>query len=565
MEKRVKGENKENESEKKKVNYLARLKTPLPKKYSLAAFDTEDDGRGNFTFGYVYGERKDKKVEQSFTDKIKMARFMNDLDGCVIIGLNTDYDLCNLEPFIEVKKLYSKARFVMGRNKLRTKYYDLSNHFFTSLENLMPLIGMKKVELEKVEERCKTDAVATYLLGVQLQDFYLKSGSKLNSTLGTCALEIYKRRFLKHFWVREDYFNDIEREAYRGGRCELFFKGELKLNSYDVRSMYLSVMRDNLLPDPNKTYLYLHEAYFKKIFKDDYQGVVDCTVFIPNMMYPPLPYLRKKDSKLIFPCGTFRGCWTFEELKMAERVGGEIKKVHKWIYYKASYYYFKEFADWVWSERKKTSNKFSNLMIKRLGNSLYGKFGQQNEKCCFYGKLDDFDGEALEGMTPHLIQIGNTEYLSLTGGPKINSSHTFTIISAYISSFARIKLYEEMIKHRTVYCDTDSLKILDTMPTSNRLGGWKFEGRGLFTGFKPKAYKFKKKIRIKGVPKRAKMNWFEKGVMVAEFTRPFRFREALRRGLVFNLWKKQQKKIGMIDNKRKWDKKGNSQPLTLSL
>jgi len=554
-------------------NILMRLKTFNPVHHPILAVDTEDDGKGNFILGVVYGEMMQhghnnvKQYNRVFTDKKELAEFLNGAERCVVVGKNIDYDLCNLEPYIHVKKLYAKARFIMGKNKKGTKFVDIGNHLFAPLADLMPMVGMKKLSLDNLEARCKSDAKATYLLACKLEDFYFRAGTRLKPTIGSCALEIFKRRFFKHFWKREDWENEFEREAYRGGRCELFNREPIEVKSFDANSMYLSVMRDNVFPDPTTARYYEDIGSFGEHF-GSFQGIADVTVRVPERYYPPLPYYDPKLKKLLFPVGVFRGVYTFEELKMAQEYGATIKEVHRYCIYLKSFSYFRGYAEWIWAERQKTTNEFENFMIKRLGNSLYGKFGQKNDKLFYYGKLEDFKGKAAPGLTPHISTIGEVEYLSVTGGPTVDARHTFVIISAYIASFARIKLYREMIKYNTVYVDTDSIKFsegLNSKPaSSDELGGWKFEGEGLFQGYRPKLYEFRGKMKVKGVPKRNSEIGFTEDGLFALFKKPHRFKEALRRELKFNFWADDLKELDLFDDKRVWMEDGNSKPISIS-
>lgn len=555
------------------ANILMRLKTFNPIHHPILAFDTEDDGKGNFILGVVFGEMKQhghnvvNKIRETYTSKKELAQFLNGVERCVVVGKNIDYDLCNLEPHIHVKKLYAQSRFILGKNKKGTMFIDIGNHLFAPLADLMPMVGMKKLPLDNLEARCKTDAEATYLLACKLEDFYFKAGTRLKATIGSCALEIFKRRFFQHFWKREGWFNEFEREAYRGGRCELFYRNPVEVKSFDVNSMYLSVMRDNIFPDPTTIRYYGDVGSFGEHF-GSFQGIADVTVHVPNRYYPPLPYFHPELKKLLFPVGTFRGVYTFEELKMAQEFGATIEEVHRYAVYLKSYPYFKGYAGWIWAERKKAVNEFENFHLKRLGNSLYGKFGQKNEKLFYYGKLEDFKGKAAPGLTPHISNIGGVEYLSVTGGPSVDARHSFVIISAYISSFARIKLYREMIKYNTVYTDTDNFKFIVDIgfsepENSDELGGWGFEGEGMFKGYRPKLYEFKGKMKVKGVPKRNSKIYFEGGKLIAKFKKPHRFKEALRRELKFNFWADGFKEMDLFDDKRVWLEDGNSKPISI--
>ncbi|GAH70304.1 unnamed protein product, partial [marine sediment metagenome] len=256
-------------------------------------------------------------------------------------------------------------------------------------------------------------------------------------------------------------------------RTEGFTKGINKVWSYDINSTYVSVMNDEVLPDPNSARWHGRSNSSLGIllqFMKKYQGIAEVTIEIPEMKYPPLPYRAEIEGKkkLTFPTGTITGWWTFAELELALSVKCEIRDVHRFIHYEKSFPYFKEFAQWVWSERKKhpkDTEPFWNLMVKLIGNSLSGKWGQQNEIGGIYVRKDEYDlwcakNPKLDAQIEYEEDMGTHWLLRTDKTVKEDARHSFPIVIAYITSYARIKLYKEMVKHNTVYVDTDSIKYI---------------------------------------------------------------------------------------------------------
>ena len=72
------------------------------------------------------------------------------------------------------------------------------------------------------------------------------------------ALKVFQKNYFhpkNGGWFRkndEQWKSDLERQSYFGGRCEVFRRGQYQAVSHDVNSMYVSIMRDNLIPNlPN--------------------------------------------------------------------------------------------------------------------------------------------------------------------------------------------------------------------------------------------------------------------------------------------------------------------------
>lgn len=626
---------------KPKISIFGRGNTSKKAKHHpYLAFDIEDDSQGNFLIGVIYGEKYTK--HQTRTEKrgklrhfehvylgekgyYEMCDFINNLTPgeAYLIGFNTGYDLGILDADIKVEYLFAKGRFIQAKTARKSLIRDLSNHFDkgTSLEDLLPMAGMKKDHPTDEEDkerragiinqawidRCYSDAKGTWLLTAKLEDFYTENQAVFKPTIGSTGLDMFRRRFFHHFWFRSEkqqYLNEYERKAYFGGRTEGYIKGVNKVWSYDVNSMYVSVMNDNVFPDPNSAKWHGRSKSSVKILKgyiygkEKKQGIAHVKINIPGMKYPPLPYRAKikGEDKLIFPTGTIEGWWTFAELELALSVKCEIKEVYRFVHYERSFPYFKEFAQWVWNERKKhpkDKEPFWNLMVKLMGNSLSGKWGQENEIGGVYVLKEDYDlwvtkNPKLDAKIEYEEDLGTHWLLRTNETVKENARHSFPILIAYITSYARIKLYKEMVKHVTVYVDTDSIKYIGLkreIEHSKELGAWGFEPdkSGLFEFFAPKFYRTNGVLKIKGTPqkvctgKRGKIEETETAI-IAYFDKPNKWREAKRsmkpainidtgekeyKGKKIGLWHEICKTSEKRDTKRIWNKDGSSKAINM--
>lgn len=625
---------------KAKISIFGRGNTSKKAKHHpYLAFDIEDDSKGNFLIGVIYGEKYSKDKNRKEGNKlrhfervylgergyIEMCDFINNLapGEAYLIGFNTGYDLGILDAGIKVEYLFAKGRFIQAKTARKSLIRDLTNHFDkgTSLEDLLPMVGMKKDHPTDEEDkqrragiinqawidRCYNDAKGTWLLTSKLEDFYTENQAVFKPTIGSTALDMFRRRFFHHFWFRSEkqqYLNEYEREAYFGGRTEGFTKGINKVWSYDVNSMYVSVMNDNVLPDPNSAKWHGRSKSSVKILKryinGDKQGIAHVKIYIPEMKYPPLPYRAKikGEDKLIFPTGTIEGWWTFAELELALSVKCEIRDVYRFIHYERSFPYFKEFAQWVWNERKahpKDKEPFWNLMVKLIGNSLSGKWGQQNETGGIYVLKEEYalwcaKNPKLDAKIEYEEDLGTHWLLRTKDTVKENARHGFPILIAYITSYARIKLYKEMVKHITVYVDTDSIKYIGLkreIENSKELGAWGFEPdkSGLFEFFAPKFYRTNGVLKIKGNPtavctgKRGSIEETETA-FITHFDKPYKWREAKRsmkpvinvetgkteyKGKKIGLWHEICKTSEKRDTKRIWNKDGSSKAINMDV
>jgi len=557
--------------------------------HPLLALDIENDPEtGAFICAGLCGEKKYKtdgkwkvkRIEEYFDNQ---QAFLNFLEGLrpegmkeiptKIIVFNASYDYWFIIGITDDSNLLtSGSSIISGKLKNGIPIMDLTNLTRQgSLEDWIKYLDMNKqgvfkVSLDDLKERVMMDAKATWILGDYLENFFVNElGIPLKLTIASAARYLFTLRFFTDYWFRPEkkyWMSDYERKAYRGGRVECFIRGIEDNFSYDVNSMYLSVMRDELIPDPNS-------ARYIKNPKELPEGlyIADVTVKVPNQYIPPLPFLHPENGKLIFPVGTFRGHFASPELNYAiKECGVEIVKIHSYIKYKGKPY-FKEYANFIWGKRKEykdKGNKGMDILIKYLGNTLYGGFGQRN-KDTFFGKAEDFIMEEGKPFNAKTNIINGVEYITATfSNVGEDSSHTFPCVPVFISSYARRLLLEAMRanQHILIYDDTDSMKLRKEamdITIGNGLGEWGFEGRTISEFFKPKMYGDK----CKGVPKRAKLVWNDEERMIYTYDKPNKMRESFRRGLTPALWNNTIKDVIKSDDKRTWLSDKHSIPINI--
>ncbi|GAH67501.1 unnamed protein product, partial [marine sediment metagenome] len=153
---------KHGQDSKPKVTIFGRGNTSkTAKHHPYLAFDIEDDSKGNFGTGVIYGEKYTKhETHTEARGKLRhfehiylgeegyseMCDFINNLTPgeAYLIGFNTGYDLGILDAEVDVEYLFARGRFIQAKTARGSLIRDLSNHFDkgTSLEDLLPMVGM---------------------------------------------------------------------------------------------------------------------------------------------------------------------------------------------------------------------------------------------------------------------------------------------------------------------------------------------------------------------------------------------------------------------------------------
>ena len=567
-----------------------------PRHHPLLALDIENDPEtGKFINAALYGEinvrsngkTKAKHIEAFFTSQVKFLQFLEDLRPkgtkeipTKIILFNASYDYWFLMKITNDGELLTNgSNIITGKLKNGIPIMDLTNltrqgsleEWIGYLKEEMSKYGLyKKESLDNLEIRVKSDAKATWILGNYLENFFTKEiGIPLKLTIAGAARYLFSLRYFKDYWYRESkdlWKSEYERKAYRGGRVEAFKGGvERVFVGYDVNSMYLSVMRDEKYPDPNSA-KYIRTP---KVLPENELYIADVTVNVPEQYIGVLPVLNPDNGKLIFPTGTFRGHYASPELNyVIKECGVKVLKIHSLIKYKAKPY-FKEYAEFIWKKRKEYKdkhNKGMDILIKYLGNVLYGGFGQRN-KDSFFGKLEDLTLKFVSDnkVKPKISEIGGVKYVTVTASEGEDSKHTFPCIPVFITSYARVLLLKALRANadNLIYTDTDSMKLRNVakgVVVGDGLGEWGYEGVEIDVPvYKSKMYGNK----CKGVPKRAVCVWNDPVRKIYTYDKPNKMKESFRRGLTPALWKKTTKEVSKIDDKRLWIDEKTSLPPVL--
>jgi len=536
----------------RKCHCLRREKT-LAMPRNMLFFDTETtavetsavsiEQRLKLGWAVYYQKSYDYHLEQTdwfdFTDArafwVFLFKHVRPKQRLWVIARNIVFDFTVCKGWYFLRQAEFKLKFfhnestttiiTVQKGNLSIVFIDSMNYFRESLEKTGQRIGLPKLKIDfktctnaELSRYCKRDTE------IELENFkgfirFLEkhSISRLCLTIGSTAMAAY---LFGHYKSKIYIHNnkeaiDLERCAYKGGRVECSFIGELKNADYyfvDVNSLYPFVMSDNTYPV--KYQKFVHRPDISTL-----QNLVKTHAVIADVIVQTdVPVYAVKTARTIFPVGRFRTVLTTPEIKYALD-NGHIQEVNCLILYHQAAI-FKSYVERFYKLRcklKAAGNKEYEQICKLLLNSLYGKFGQriqvwekigvcphERDRCELV--VDNSGGKST--MIRYLLG----EIFELTGYEE--SFNSFPAISAHVTAYGRLYLYELMKQAGAgnfYYCDTDSL-IVDGLGLYNlrnkvnptALGLLKIEQkvsgltvRGL------KDYSYTDKQVIKGISKNA--------------------------------------------------------------
>jgi hypothetical protein len=542
----------------------------------ICAVDSEDDGEGNLKNICFYDGDNNKFYD--FYNRYDFITFLYNFQfkqkKLYIGACNLEYDIVNcFRDYWSDIEMYYGNRIVFAQLANREIYFfDTINLYGMSVKEQGEYVGKPKLEFNPDDINYRhRDAEIVYDFAVQFQRRLNDLGCEMKYTTPSSALNLFRRQFLKKGIkkIPDEILKQIK-HAYHGGRTEIFTMEakatpDAEIYYYDINSLYPYVMANNLFPVP--------DTYYESDGLVPY-GVTHCDIEYIDDVY--LPYLPLKwNGKLVFPTGKLTGWWTAYELKNAVDWGLiRIEKIYKSIGFEEKVDYFSSYIKYLYDLRKEAKvkgDKFLDLTLKLLMNSLYGKFGERVDSLKSMTENGELRIEQLE--KPHY------------------PPHCNMIMSAYVTAYARTVEYKYLKKvldktcknmysyNRLLYGDTDSILyqgeagILDE---GTELGQVKLEGAGRYKEAKfllPKAYKLidftgKEWYKVKGVPKKLAPDFFETGK--ATWKKPIRLRESLKRvdkkKYLANRWVFHTKYAqSEYDKRLVIDEAGNTVPLNLTM
>lgn len=363
-----------------------------------------------------------------------------------------------------MKKLPMSVSAIASAFNLEESKLDIDYHEFRE-------VGHELTESEI--EYLKNDVV---IVGRALA-LQFKAGLK-KLTVGSDSLHEYKqltgkKLFDRLFPILNDTMDAEIRKAYRGGftYADERFKGKMlgSGRTYDVNSLYPSVMYDRVLPygepvfvdgkpEPTDMHpLFIVSITFTAKLR---KGHIPCIQIKNSPFFQGTEYLSDIVEPVTLHCTnvdlalwedhyeldivSYNGAWMFQGIEGV----------------------FCNFID-KWMTVKENSHGGMRAIAKLQLNSLYGKFATNPD------------------ITPKVPVLDpKTDAVKLVLGPEERRNPVYTPMGVFITSYARDVTIRAAQRHYPVfaYADTDSLHLLttDDLETldvdDKRLGAWKLEG-----------------------------------------------------------------------------------------
>lgn len=291
---------------------------------------------------------------------------------------------------------------------------------------------------------------------------------KKQPTLASAALTAWRTTLKKPIKMTPQYVQNFTRNAYAGGRCEIFKTISDDGLCVDVNSLYPSVMRCPLPLEVIRKSTDINDFGFHRV-----------RVFVPDSTY--MPILWQKGAKLIFPTGYIEGTFFSEELKLAVQNGAKILKYEKGYKFSQSTDLFTEFLDECYKLRTDNPGTALDFVGKMLMNNVYGKFAQKELR----HSLARVDPKNPATWPKGGFMHYHSKEMFLKTGlitqlKERRSPHMLVHIAAAITAWGRIHMAEKLYlpnQETLAYTDTDSAFLKTTQKTGLKMGELKEEYR----------------------------------------------------------------------------------------
>lgn len=466
-------------------------------------FDTEtkqvklDDGsiRQDFILGWCvfygrsYGRHKERE-DWFYIDNISLFWdfvFSHTIpkQKLWIIGRNIVFDFTICEGWKHLKKAGYKLKFfhnngvsvIVSVHKKNSSivFLDSMNWFTESLEKTGTRIGIPKMQIDF--DTCTRDYLSQYCrndVRIELENFKIfirfLLGNRISRLCYTKASTAMAAYLFRHYHTPIYIHNNreaiqLERESYKGGRCECFYIGDCSDEKHyvlDVNSLYPYVMQSKAYPV--KYEAIRHKPTIKTLSKWLDNKAITAKVQIDTTE----PVYAVKDKRTIFPIGKFTTTLTTPEIQYALEHKHLVKVLDCVIYDKANI--FSSYVNTMYGIRKefkKAGVKEYDVLCKYLLNALYGKFGQKAEEWTKIGDCPNEPDREEILFTDSIPRVRRLRYLlgelyELTKHSEAFNS--FPAISSHVTAYGRMYLWYLMNicgYGNYLYCDTDSLIVTE--------------------------------------------------------------------------------------------------------
>lgn len=300
------------------------------------------------------------------------------------------------------------------------------------------------------------DCVILYTAIRQFEDVLYELGGQLKMTQASCAMELFRRRYLERDIETHAWVNEKARQAYFASRVEVLAKECHDAWYYDVNSSFPYAMTFPVPGNMLGTHSRMpdHGIYLSKV-----------TIAIPDCFLPPIP--TRLGGRLFFPTGRWEGWLSNVDIELLLSEGGKILQHGESISFEQRLD-CKDYAETLYRIRA-TSSGIMAFACKRLMNALYGKFAE-----CEYKSSIEIDPPVPKGPDEGWRMLFPGAFLVER---RVPIPHMHVPISTHITAIARRTLYRYMSYSPELhYCDTDGFSSsVELKSVEGKLGYLKLE------------------------------------------------------------------------------------------
>ena len=300
----------------------------------------------------------------------------------------------------------------------------------------------------------------------QFETLLLDLGGQLQMTIASCAMQLFRRRYLSENIPTDAGLNARAARAYYSSRVEPYQRAMTRPGRrYDINSSFPFAMT---FPAPGRVLGPIRDLPLGsgRLF------MADVDVEVPECYLPPLPY--RAEGRVFFPWGKWAGTYMNTDLELLEEEGGKVTKVREVIEF-APNYDLAEYAADLYKRRDAAEyDSFEKIGYKYLGNSCYGKFGESPYKSqiVINPAVIDLVGDPDKGIGP-MVQYMPGVWKKDICAPV---AHAHVPIAAHITAVARRTLFRAQRQCETLYySDTDSIDTGANLASGRALGDFKLE------------------------------------------------------------------------------------------
>jgi len=317
-------------------------------------------------------------------------------------------------------------------------------------------ITEKNIYSDKVIEYCKQDALLALKLFTRFRDALpetMKTVKPISNAFYSFAYFRWELSNNKPRWDVNNYF----RNAYRGGRFEIYTRGHFKnLYVYDINSAYpyeISKLKGLEGHIVTQSPMYFPDATY---------SVYHVRVHINDKYVSPLIYRDK--GLCVYPVGKYEGYVTKGEFERIREYGPEI--VEGLHIFANNKHPFRTKINELYE--KKLHSEFP-LPFKTIMNSLYGRTAMSTLK---FIKVEDLDKDV---PVVDFVDVDGEAYVKFEDIAKSNF-----VYASEITARTRLRLFDLVRGYpdSILMVQTDSVisrKEIKDLHTSSKLGDWKLE------------------------------------------------------------------------------------------